>query len=474
MTGIAALEVRLDYFSFMRKKWPGLFTACLLLIACGNRTVKENPVDAATTETVVLTKEIFQTGTVIPAITCRSNPALSFALYLPSEYDTARKFPAIIFFDPHASGEFVLKKYQHLADEFHFILVGSNDSKNGLTLAETNTIAGSLISEVQNRFAALDHISLAGFSGGAKVALSSASISHSVRDVIYCGAATPVTALPSTTSFLGFAGVDDVNYSDLVAFDRSWNATNRNHFLIEWTGKHEWPDSAVFRDAFRWIEFDMMRDRTIPVSVAAIDEWKTSVEKKFAKTSDPLQQAMLQQQMVSFLNGLADVSANRNHYRQMVASSAFQNAQQQKENILQSETVKKQEYITALQSKDLNWWAHEIDLLKSKHDPSSQRLLGFISLACYSVSTASVRQNHFALAEQTLAVYKLADPENADQPFISACLYARQGKNGEAIESLREAVQLGLNDVSKIQREPDLQSLQADPRMQALLEKMKQ
>lgn len=468
------MEGALDYFSFMKKKLPGLLTACLLLIACGNRAVKENPVDEAAPVPAVSAKEIFETGKVIPAITCQSNPALTFALYLPTEYDTARKFPAIIFFDPHAGGNYVVKKYQHLADEFHFILVGSNDSKNGLTLAETNTIAGSLISEVQHRFSAFDHISLAGFSGGAKVALSSASISRSVRDVIYCGAATPVTALPSTTSFLGFAGVDDMNYSDLVAFDQSWNATDRNHYLIEWNGKHEWPDSTVFRDAFRWIEFNMMRDKTIPVSASVIDEWKTSVEKKFAKTSDPLQQAMLQQQVVSFLNGLTDVSVNRNHYQQIVSSSAFQKAQQQKESILQSETLKKQEYITALQSKDLNWWAHEIDLLKSKHDPSSQRLLGFISLACYSVSTASVSQNHLALAEQTLAVYKLADPENADQPFISACLYARQGKNDEAIESLGEAVKLGLNDVSKIQREPDLQSLQADPRMQVLLEKMKQ
>ena len=116
--------------------------------------------------------------------------------------------------------------------------------------------------------------------------------------------------------------------------------------------------------------------------------------------------------------------------------------------------------------------------MKSVKDPQqkqmNQRLLGFISLAGFSISNNAIQQNNFPTAEKMLAIYKLADPENSDQPFLKACMYAKQGKEDEALQSLQHAVDLGLNDPAKILNEPALASLRQDERLQTLLSKMKQ
>ena len=139
---------------------------------------------------------------------------------------------------------------------------------------------------------------------------------------------------------------------------------------------------------------------------------------------------------------------------------------------LQQEQAIKQEYIEDFQTKDIAWWKTEISKLQLQNDPMHQRLLGFISLACYSISGNAIQQNNFPLAEKMLAIYRLADPKNSDQAFFEACLFTKEGKNDDAIASLQRAVTLGLNDPSKISSEPSLQPLINDPRLQELLAKM--
>ncbi|MEP7128613.1 MAG: hypothetical protein ABI729_07085, partial [Chitinophagales bacterium] len=134
---------------------------------------------------------------------------------------------------------------------------------------------------------------------------------------------------------------------------------------------------------------------------------------------------------------------------------------------VQKEQTLKQEYYKAFQQKDLTWWKQEITRMNSIADPVSkpmyQRLLGFISLACYSISGNAIQQNQWETAKKILAVYRLADPENADQAFFEACFFAKTGEPSQAIASLKRAIALGLKDPAKLINEPALSSLQSIP-----------
>lgn len=432
--------------------------------------------DDATTSTVA-SKELFEAGKVLPKIYCKTDPSLSFALYLPASYDTLQKFPVIIFFNPQGAGNFVVAKYHHLAEEFGMILVGSNDSKNGLSFDQTNQIANTLISEVTARLSVENEITLSGFSGGARAALSSGMQNQNVSSVIYCGAAMPVQSGSRIFSVLGFAGVNDMNYTDVISFDQSLQNSSYDHFLIEWNGKHEWPDSAVFKDAFYMVSFNRMRDlRMKPDSMLIQAFMSENAEKIIASKSD-WKKIELFRKLSHFLKNVVDVSSFETKSAMLASTASYQKELQLRNQIQQKEQDRKQHYIESFQSEDLKWWGKEIARLHSGNNISekqiNQRLLGFISLAGFSISSNAIKQNNFPRAEKMLAIYKLADPGNPDQPFLEACLYAKQGKEDEALQSLQHAVDLGLSDPAKILNEPALASLRQDDKFQTLLSKLK-
>lgn len=146
---------------------------------------------------------------------------------------------------------------------------------------------------------------------------------------------------------------------------------------------------------------------------------------------------------------------------------------QKQQGNFQMESNLKQNYMECFQSKDLNWWRDEISRMRNlkagEQEMMYQRLLGYLSLASYSYSNNAIRQNNFSAAQQFLAIYKLADPENSEQPFLTACMYARQGDQGKAIAALKEAVQLGLKDKGKVESEESFNSLRGNTEFNKLL-----
>ena len=320
----------------------------------------ENVKTVQNAEPVVSTQQVqpkdnFKAGEVIPLVTLHMDAGESFALYLPKGYTDSSKLPAIIFFDPHGDGTVPLNLYHELADQYHYILIGSNTSKNGVPLDQTRAIAYNLFTESKNRLSInSSKITLCGFSGGAKVALLSGETNAEVSNIIYAGAKVDITP-NHPISILGFAGLKDMNYTDLVLFERGLQNPAIKHYLIEWKGKHEFPTADVFKDAF------------------------------------------------IFLN----TGSVENYDKKQVTITPER---------LKAEQDKKNEYIQSFQAKDITWWKKEIETLnaKKKTDISNERLLGFLSLACYSIGGSQLNEDKLDVAEKILTIYKLADPENKD------------------------------------------------------------
>ena len=446
-----------------------------ILIACSSSPPRQSS-NVETVNSVVTPSEQFRKDSLLATVVCKSAPSQSFALYLPPVYNDSAKLPLIIFFDPHGSGSLPLMKYKSLAKQFGYILIGSNDSKNGLSQDVLNQITSTLLNEAKSRLSVNERrIVLAGFSGGAKVAILTASNNPAIRNLIYCGAVTQLS--PEVhLSLLGFAGTSDMNYTDLLAFDQSLQKSVP-HFMIEWNGKHEWPDSIVFTDAFYWLTFNACRNHEAEKSESLIDHFISANKKKLISTNDAMESTMILSKIVFFLEGLADVNAFSGRLAAIEESDAYKKEINQKQALLRQELSLKQDYMGAFQEESLDWWKKEIQRIEQVSDPKIkpmyQRLLGFISLACYSVSANAIQQNQYELATKMLAIYKLADPKNADRPFFEACLFAKQNQNEKAINALHEAVELGLTDRSKILNEPALQSLQSSAGFQEIINSLK-
>ena len=121
--------------------------AFLLSVSCSG-TTDNNNVD--TTNSTASTGDSIVSGRVIERLVCKSNPAQSYALYIPTGMQN-NVLPIVYFFDPHAAGALPLNKYKALADHYRFILVGSNNSKNGTQIAAIENIWQALVTDTKNR-----------------------------------------------------------------------------------------------------------------------------------------------------------------------------------------------------------------------------------------------------------------------------------------------------------------------------------
>ncbi len=386
-----------------------VFLPCfLLLLACGSSNPKTDNTDAEHTPTlpdIHLEKSI-----LINDIKLTSNPAHSFALYLPAKYSTKTKSELMIFFDPHGSGAYAIEHYAKLAEEHNCILVGSNNSKNGLNFNETFSIASELVNEIP-KILSIDekHIMFCGFSGGAKVAINAGTQLSAVSKVVYCGAALPIEQCNHPLQLLGFAGIKDMNYSEMVSFSTSQLPSNVSNTCVEWYGKHEWPDASAFEAAFYFLNDEMNK-----ISPAHFDAEKLKL--------------MAQEQTIH------------------------------------------QQYIEALHNYDVNYWAREIlrlnnERMKPNNNGMADRLIGFISLACYSISNQMIQQSLYDQAGKIITVYKMADPTNPDCDLMQAILYAKENNVSKVFNTLKMAYQNGLKDFSKIENDPTFASYMSMPEM---------
>jgi pimeloyl-ACP methyl ester carboxylesterase len=293
-------------------------------------------------------------GIVHENITIKFDETQTYALYLPKGLDTGKRYPCLVFADPQGNGARPLHVYKTLADSFQVILVGSNTSKNGLSFEQTDFFMASLLKEVESRYPVQNNFSLCGHSGGAKVALHYASQHAHIHRVIYVGGVTAINPI-HPIKILGFAGLRDMNYADLVVFLKMNKSDNLTNNLIEWNGKHDFPDAKTFVDGFLFI-----LDKEIP----------------------------------DF--GSKQVSTS--------------------EEALIFEQQEKQRFLEAFNSRSIAWWKNEVEKLRKKsiQDLVSERLLGFVSLACYSFSTQSLNQKDTEKAAYVLQIYEMVDPKNED------------------------------------------------------------
>ncbi|HAD98014.1 MAG TPA: hypothetical protein DCG19_11455 [Cryomorphaceae bacterium] len=272
-----------------------------------------------------------------------------YAWYQPACIQVNAQTRAILFFDPHGDGAHPLRLYRHLADEFGMVLMGSNESENGMSMEQILPHVREMLLAAEKAGIRKEQVTFCGFSGGAKVALYTANSIPGITKVIYCGASLNIP-LRSDLALLGFAGRLDMNYTDMVQFEWYLQSQPQEHYLVEWEGDHRFPDAEVFRDGFRFA------------------------------TAKPLNLAG------------KEITITPNEVRE--------------------EQQKKQYLYNALLQEDLGWWQQTVQKMKASPTPMDQRLLGFISLACYSLGNRAAQQRNTALLEKIIPVYRAVDLES--------------------------------------------------------------
>jgi hypothetical protein len=448
----------------------GLLIAAFCTGACANPTTATSP-GITVKDTVVAAPaarpDSFAIGKVIDTITCSADAEQTYAAYIPTT-GNKKALPVIYFFDPHASGSLPLNKYKALADKYGFLLIGSNNSKNGNNWQISDAIYQILSEDTKKRFK-IDgqRIYTAGFSGGAKVAGFVALNHPEIKGVIANGAGLPDGAAAGNYdfSFTAITGEGDMNMTELVSISKEFDKTSTRHRLMVFNGKHEWAPEKTMDVAFAGFQFDAMRNKLLPVNAAFINSYVANSKKTvdaYTKENNLVKAVAECVLAGNLVNGLsADAKWFSSKATALSNEAAYKKQEQERQLLLEKEQTIKAQYAQQFNQGDMNYWTKEIASLQTKAKAATaegamyQRLLAYLSLAFYSFSNQLVGNHRDVGAEYYVNLYKMVDPTNSEAWYFSAILHARLNDMPAVEADLLKAVECGFNDKARMHSQND-------------------
>jgi hypothetical protein len=463
-----------------------ILSISLALLYCGCSTSEKKAERASATLTNIKDKKI-SSGELHEAVFIKNDSSQSYALYLPSYYSSDKEYPVIYFFDPHAKGKLPVSRYKSLAEKHGYILIGCNNTENGMERDKINQVVQNMFEDSRSRFAIhSEHIYTAGFSGGARIAGNIAVETGTINGVIACGAGLGTDQQPKRKfSFFGIAGIEDFNYTELKNLDNQLEKAGWAHFFMEFPGKHEWPPLEIMEDAFTWLDLRAMSEGSSAKNDSTINSFIQKNQKmiKNSKTAQGMYaDYLVSKKIEAFTRGLSADDLFRKKLKKYEEREEVQHTLKHISDLEEKEDRMKKFYTENFQTRDIDWWEHEVKKLdgeiKTLNDKEEiflrKRVLNFLSLVAYMNSANAVKNMDLNTAAHFIEIYKLVDPKNPYHAYLHATVFMKMKQPEKAMTFLSEAAQLGFDDYDKLKSEKEFDELNQRRDFIELLQKVKE
>jgi dienelactone hydrolase len=381
------------------------------------------------------------------------------------------------------------------AERYGYIVVGSNNSRNGSWKVEAEA-AQAMIEDTRSRLSIDDRrIYFAGFSGGARVASAIAQRCKCAAGVLLNGAGFSLGAQPSRDAvFAVFAAVSDFdfNYPEVTRLDQKLEESGFPHMLRYFEGPHEWAPADVMDEALAWLRLVAMkenRDSHDEAFVAVQRAHAATRAQGFQQSGDLYAAWREYRQAAATFDGLAEI----NEFRQGAASLASQKAVRDGSKREQQE-FDEQDQLTAQISSGLAALRQISTTLADTLRQTEQQIIALRERAAHEKRSDQARVLRRALAgilveamesgnerleakDVTLAkdYFQLAiraDPDSMWGLGRLATARALGGDRKGTLEALRQAKEKTKDPAAFsawLQEEPAFAKLREDPQFRALL-----
>lgn len=294
--------------------------------------------------------EAYTRGRIIESIATMSDPAITYAYYLPSNYDASKRWPILYVFDPRKRGPLGAELFRDAAETYGWIIVSSNDTSSNADWLPNSKAINAMWPDAQRRFSVdSKRIYATGMSGGAIMAWSLAKVSKSVAGVIGCSGrpADDHDTDNVTFDWFGTAGVNDFNFSETRLIESKLAALHKTYRVEIFEGGHQWPASSLLREAVEWMELQAMKRGTRARDDAFIAKM---LERDLAAASTLTDADALRRYdaIVRTFDGLADVTAAKTKADELRASPAVKRALRDESRVDEFEKSAKQRMVRAI------------------------------------------------------------------------------------------------------------------------------
>lgn len=443
------------------------FSSC----SSGTEGAHDDKADSSVVKGVQAFDNSLPKGKVVDSLACKSDGKQTYALYLPGSYLPDKSYPCIYFFDAHGRGALPVNAYKELAERYGFVLIGSNNSKNGVQWPEANEIAKAMMEDSRSRIN-IDHyrIYTAGFSGGSRVACAVAMQDGGIAAVLGIAAAYPAEqGTQSKFDYFGMVGDHDFNLNEMRQWDASLQQGGLRHQLLTSDATHGWASAEDMEMAMLWIQAVAMKEQKQPRNDSLLMALEGEYKKRIAvvkQLGDWIKQHELLEGMVETLDGLNNVSVGKKELADIENNAAYKQALEKQALLIQEERAQQQETGSTFASKDEKYWASKIALLKAakplQESQMNGRLLAYLGFVAYMNATNALKAGDLNNSLKDIHIFRLADPKNSDGAYLEAVYNLSKGDKDAAFKSLNEAVKLGYNDVGQLKTDPALNAIRAD------------
>lgn len=428
----------------------------------------------------------------ITNIVCKNDPAMSYALYLPTAYSSAKAWPIIYFFDPGGRGQRPLELYKDVAEKYGFVIVGSNNSRN--FSPDPSASLNAIWLDTHLRFALDEHrIYTSGFSGGARVAgaMAMSCLPCRIAGVIAQGAGYPNHRREADAKLLYYFAVGDrdLNWPEVVTIRREREDAGLPYRVSIFPGTHQWAPAAVFEDAVQWLTLRAMQAGDPPPDTAFIDRMLRQRQDEAddaEKKHDAISQFCAYRSIASDFVGLRDVAEFEKKMGAMKNSSALKAAwkdegeQIDEQSLLEGEVSPKlHRYMNGSADDSITLGnqivqaMHQLDYQAEHSKSETQRLVSKraadgVWVAGIEAGQGELESRHFAKAD---ACFELISRfRNEPWPLLLlAETHALAGNKKQAVRDLQQAVRRGLTDAEAIESDSRLESLKPEADFQKLV-----
>jgi hypothetical protein len=449
-------------------------------------------------------------GAVVPKVACSLDPAQSYALYLPSAYTEAARWPILYCFDPGAQGAIPVDAFKDGAEKYGYIVAGSNNSRNG-----PMSIASAAITAVWNdthaKFNVDDNrIYAAGFSGGARVACQFGyALAGKVAGVVACGAGFPTNITPSrATPFVVFAtvGIADFNYPEMVRLNRALDSVGVANKLRVFDGPHQWAPPDLCTESIEWMQLQAMRTGRLGKQdsfIEALFARELAAARAGEAAARPYDAYLRYEALAKDFKGLRSLSDVEKKAAELKNSGEVRQALRQEKDQIDKQTAKERE-LELLKRAALGRAAESgeaspdsaaaragqssedraaalADLrkaiagLRKKADETSadqavwRRVLQGFFVQCYETAEGLRQSRNYALALANLQIAAEVRPESRGVFYNLACLYCRLKDKGKALAALKKAVENGYQDIHSLETDAELDLIRAEPEFRRIV-----
>lgn len=439
----------------------------------------------------------FSRGEIIDAVACKNFPDQSYALYLPSYYDPIKQWPAIYIFEPAARGSLPLKHMMPAAEQYGYILICSNNSRNGPW--ELIFKAGeAMVSDSQERFSVdNDRIYTSGFSGGARAAMAIAVISGEIAGVIACGAGfskdpNHAPQKDARFSYLGLIGNKDMNYNEMGEVRKKLTALDIDNKLIIFNGGHEWPPEHIMKQGFSWLEVEAMRKGLKEKNDHLIDflfEYQRRSAQALKDSAHHYEAWQTLTDIKNSFNTLKDLNKVEQELTDLENSKDLRKDNKEKEKTKALEEEMLATYLNAFYAlsvakykitedyKDERWWKNEVGHLEklSRHNDLDKQLMGkrmidFLWRRCVESGQKFITEEDYKTAIKIYRLWTIIQPQSKYAYYNLAKAHALNSDIQASLDNIKLAVKNGMSNKKLIEENPAFDLVRKNKRYQKIFQ----